>query len=159
MNKTGLFLCLILCSSLNLMAQKGAKKQKYEELIKASSKKLETFYKKAMVDSIADMYSTNCFYVREFSPRLDSREDVKNKIASDYKAGYKVLDLIFTADDYKTYNDIVWEIGTLSVKFISPTTKTTLIKKYNYNIVWKESSDKKYRIRSEIWSPIENPCK
>jgi hypothetical protein len=157
-----LFYCVF-----GLFAQKDGKKEgnkegnkeKHEKLVQVNEKKLTSFYEKAMVDSIAEMYSTNCFYAHEFMTRLESRDEVKKKLASDFKAGFKVIDLSYTPDDIKTYNDIILETGILTIKFIQPVTKNSLTKKYNYNMVWKESSDKRYRIRSEIWSPVESPCK
>jgi hypothetical protein len=167
MNKMIVVAGLIFCGSISLVAQneekkddnKDGKKEKHEKLVQASEKKLIMFYKKALTDSIADMYSSNCYYAHEFMTRLESRDEVKKKIRDDFKAGFKVIDLTYTTEDLKTYSDIVLETGMLSIKYIAPVTKVTLSKKYNYNMVWKESSDKKYRIRSEIWTPVENPCK
>jgi hypothetical protein len=167
MNKLTLVLCALIISSISIMAQKDEKnednkdkkKEKHEKDVQLNEIKLIGFYKKALVDSIAEMYSNNCYFAHDFMTRLESKEEVKNKLKGDFKKGFKVLEMKYTVDDLKTYGDIILETGILSIKYIAPLTATTVIKKYNYNLVWKESSDKKYRIRSEIWSPVENPCK
>jgi hypothetical protein len=154
-----LFFAVFFLGAFNIHAQKKDNKLKIEQQVQANDKKLALFYKKAMVDSIAEMYTTNCFYIRDFTERLSTNDDVKKKLSSDFKAGLKVIDFLLAADEHKIYGDVVLEVGILTIKFIDPITKATLTDKYNYTILWKESSDKKFRIRSETWSYIENPCK
>lgn len=159
MNKKIIAYSIIFCCCIGLFAQKGDGISKEEKKVKANSKKLEVFYEKAMIDSILSLYSNNCYYAHEYMTRLENKDALKKKLKSDFKAGYKIIDLSFSPDDLKTYDDVVLEIGSLTIKYVDKISKATLTKKYNYNILWKESSDKKFRIRSEIWSPIENPCK
>lgn len=163
--------CIVFLSSSFLFAQKDTKnddskndnkdgkKEKHEKQVLDNEKKLVDFFKKSMIDSIANLYSTNCYYAHEFMTRLESRDEVKKKLKDDFGKGFKVLDLTFSSDDMKSYSDVIMETGILTIKYIVPVTKVTVTKKYNYNLVWKESADKKYRIRSEIWTPVENPCK
>jgi ketosteroid isomerase-like protein len=159
MNRIFLIFFAFLFGSMGLFAQKKDNKLKLEQLIQDNDKKLALFYKNAKVDSIAEMYTPNCYYIRDFAERINTKEDVKKKLNSDFKAGFKVLDFSAVPDDYKIYGDVVLEVGILTMKFIDPKSKATLTEKYNYTILWKESSDKKYRIRSETWGYIANPCK
>jgi ketosteroid isomerase-like protein len=154
-----LFFSILLFGGINLQAQKKDNKLKIEQQIQDNDKKLALFYKKAMADSIAEMYSPNCYYIRDFSERLDNKDDVKKKLSTEFKAGLKVLDFSLAPDDHKIYGDVVLEVGILTMKYVDPKTKSTLTEKYNYSILWKESSDKKFRIRSEMWGLISNPCK
>jgi ketosteroid isomerase-like protein len=159
MKKLILIFIVLLSGIVNLHAQKKEEKVKIEQQIQANDKKLALFYKKAMVDSIAEMYSPNCYFIRDFSGRIDTREEVKKKLNLDFKEGFKVIDFSLVPDDYKIFGDVVLEVGILTMKFIDPKTKATLTENYNITILWKESSDKKFRIRSEMWGRIANPCK
>jgi ketosteroid isomerase-like protein len=159
MYKVILLLTALLFCSTSIHAQKKDNKLKLEQEIQSNHKRLETFYKKAMVDSLVNMYTPKCYYIRDFKDRLDSQDDVKRKISADYKAGLKVLDFSMTPDDYKVYGDIVLEVGVLAMKFIDPKSKATLNENYNYTIIWKANSDGGYRIRSEMWGYTSNPCK
>jgi ketosteroid isomerase-like protein len=64
-----------------------------------------------------------------------------------------------TSEDIKIYNDMVLEVGVMTIKYNNPSTSANTTEKLNYSILWKKSSDGKYRIRSEIRSPMNYPCK
>lgn len=152
-----LLLCLI--GSLSAYSQKKDNKLKIEQALQTNHKKMEDFYKNAMTDSLVEMYTPKCYFIRDFSERLDNQSDIKKKLNSDFKNGFKVLSLIFTPDDYKIYGDIVVDVGVITIKFVEPKIKDTITEDYNYTIVWKSSRGYQYRIRSEMWGYVKNPCK
>jgi ketosteroid isomerase-like protein len=159
MNKIVLVFTALLFCNIGLHAQKKDNKLRLEKELQDDHKRLETFYKKAMVDSLAAMYTPKCYFIRDFSERIDSQDDVKRKFNSDYRAGFKVLNLTYTPDDYKVYGDIVLEVGVLNIKYIDPKSKATLNEDYNYTMIWKAMTGGGYRIRSEQWGITTNPCK
>jgi regulator of RNase E activity RraB len=138
---------------------KKVEKNLIEKQILENDNKLVAFYKQAKVDSLINMYSTNCYYIMEYKVRIDGRDELEKKLTSDFKAGFKILEMALLPDDHKVYGDMVLEVGVLTIKYISPSTKEIFNEKNNYLILWKKSTDNKFRIRSEMRNLIENPHK
>jgi len=154
-----LILLLFLIGNFSVFAQKKDNKIKIEQALQANHKKMEDFYKNELTDSLIEMYTPKCYFIREFSERLDNQSDIKKKLNSDFKNGFKVLSLKFNPDDYKIYGDIVVDVGVITLKYVKPDIKDTITEDYNYTTIWKSSRGYQYRIRSEMWGYVTNPCK
>jgi ketosteroid isomerase-like protein len=139
--------------------QKKEEKATIEKQILINDKKLEMFSEKAKVDSLIDLYSPSCYYIREYAKRIDGRDELQKKLNSDYKSGLKITDMSLTSDDLKIYDDMAFQVGTMIIKYYKSSTSSSITETYNYSILWKKSSDGKFRIRSEIRSPLNYPCK
>jgi ketosteroid isomerase-like protein len=171
MKRTILLFTIAFCGSIVLFGQNKdekkdqKKEQKKEEKaliekqIQINNKKLEIFSEKAKVDSLIDLYSPSCYYIMEYAKRIDGRDELQKKLISDYKSGMKITDMGLVPEDTKIYNDMVFEVGIMNIKYNNPSTSANISEKFNYSILWKKSSDGKYRIRSEIRTPINYPCK
>jgi ketosteroid isomerase-like protein len=140
-------------------ADKKEEKSLIEKHVQSNDQKLIKFSIKAKIDSLIDLYSPGCYYIKEYGKRIDGREEVQKKISADYKSGLKITEMSLSADDIKVYGDMVLEIGVMTVKYTNSSNSVSTTEKSNYQILWKKSSDGKYRIRSQISSPIANPCK
>ena len=112
------------------------------------------FWEKSMVDSITDLYTSNCYYIPEFGEMLDSREAVNKKLKIDFKSGLKVLQFTQVPSDHKVYDDLVIEVGVRTIKYSAKTGQAPVTEKYNYQIIWKKTSKGEYKIRSEIWNSV-----
>jgi hypothetical protein len=154
-----LILLLFLIGNLSVFAQKRDNKLKIEQALQTNHKKIEAFYKNELTDSLIEMYTPKCYFIRDFSERIDNQSDIKKKLNSDFKNGFRVISLIFTPDDYRIYGDIVVDVGVITMKFVEPNIKDTITEDYNYTTIWKSSRGYQYRIRSEMWGYVTNPCK
>jgi ketosteroid isomerase-like protein len=171
MKRVFIVIIAVVCGYIGVFAQaKDAKKDQkkedkkevktlIEKQIQVNIQKLVKFSIKANVDSLADLYSPSCYFIKEYGKRIEGRDELQKKFNGDFKSGLKITEMNFSSDDLKIYDDMVLEIGILTVKFASSAGSANTIEKSNYLIIWKKSSDGKFRIRSEITSPLNNPCK
>jgi len=133
------------------------KEQMIIETVSANSKRLETFYKKSMADSVASMFSSNCHMIREYSEIIESRDLVQQEFKKEFKSDKKISGCKFEPFEVKVYKDIVLEIGINTIEFSKPPDKKLYSEKYNYMFVWKESKSGKYQIRSAMWNYLKKP--
>jgi ketosteroid isomerase-like protein len=138
---------------------KKEEKSLIEKQIQVNDKKLINFSIKARVDSLIDLYSPSCYYTKEYDKRIDGRDDLQKKFIDDFKTGLKISEMSLSSDDIKINGDMAIEIGVLTIKYTTSAKPAIISEKNNYMIIWKKSSDGKYRIRYQIASPINYPCK
>jgi hypothetical protein len=158
MKKSILSLFILMVVVQLLSAQNKAEKELIVKQVQENDRKLETFFKKGMTDSIAGLFSSNCHLATEFGAMVESRDKVKDLYLNDKKTGKKFTDYVLDASEHKVYEDVVLEVGTNTVKYSIGADKRLFTTQYNYMLVWKKSKSGNYQIRAAMWNLTKNPC-
>jgi len=141
-----------------LFAQSKEEKELYVKQVQNIDRKMESFIKKGMIDSVAGLFSPNCHMAGEYGTIVEDREKVQEIFNTDKKAGKKYTEYTLNAFEHKVYDDIVLEIGTNTVRYSIGMDKRLYTTEYNYMLVWKRSKEGKYQIRAAMWNLTKNPC-
>ncbi len=158
MNKILLLQFAFILIAVSAAAQNKEEKKLIIATIERQDQKLATFYKNSQADSIAELFSPNCHFVREFGNIEEGRENVLALYNKDFKAGVKYVSCKFDVVEHKVYDDLVLEIGVNTIEYTKGPDKALYRNSYNYMFVWKKSKEDKYQIRSAIWNSPKNPC-
>jgi ketosteroid isomerase-like protein len=149
---------LLIGFAISLSAQNKQEKELIIKQIQDGDRKFESFMKKGMTDSIANMFSSKCKVATEFGAMIEDREAVGSYFINEKKAGRKYSDYSLKSIDQKVYGDVVVEMGTNVIKYSMGADKRLYTSEYNYMLVWKKSKNGPYQIKAAMWNLVKNPC-
>ncbi len=159
MRKFILFIAGIIIGFATLFAQTKDEKAIIVKTILEKEKQFEVYLLQGLVDSIDNYFSPNCHFIPEYGEIIEGRDAVSELFSSKFKSGLKIIDMKLNPVEHKVYGDIVLEVGTCIVKYISQSGSESMSKKYNYLLNWKASKKDNYRIRAATWNSVKDPCK